>query len=279
MMHRLSLGCALICGASLVHAQSVSNALLIAQGNSTYAWMETAIVASAANANHAAVIYQSRQVGGVDGEVRYSFTGTGFATVTAPIAYPEPTNLCSGSGSFRVDPMVAASTTSGDIYLGCLWRSKPTVMRKPYGGAFSDSIVVYPCSMENIAGWDKCFMAMGPKPQGTSEWLYVGAMVASASGPSGLLYGQYSGHSEDTGTPGMTWSSSQPRQMDAHGADPASLTKGVGYFPLVVPSGATKGRVIVAFNDDRHSQWLSTEYDGVRRGDNVLGFWRRSGSR
>jgi hypothetical protein len=259
--HGLVLGLFAGLTSSVLHAQSVGPAVLIAQGSSTRSWMETAIIASPANSNHAVVVFQDEATGGgISHDVYYAVTTSGFAAITGPTAYPSPSPSCGGSQSF--DPMVAASAQTGDLYIGCILGGKPSIMRKPFGQSFSGSIHAYPCEYPDVGGWDKCFMAMGPWPQGTShtlpETLYIGTFAGVI--PPSHNRRIFSGHSEDASPPGMSWSSSGDdlRPVNAHGVNPGSDTAGAAPYPVVVPSGATAGRVIVSFYDDRHPDWVPT---------------------
>lgn len=243
-------------------AQSVIGRLKVAEGTDSYYQAETAIIASPTDDNYAIVAFIRGP-----GVVHATWTSDSFVSLdpTAPVALAPPSLSC-GSASGSVDPMVAASASTGDLCVGAFTGQRLFVQWYGLGsGSLDTAIPIVACLTSPNScvepydpipiTVDKCLMAMGPWPAGgsysTAEVLHVGFLGISTPHKD-YWFTAYATHSEDsTSVPvGQGWpSAGSPGNMDFVGAETSASvpSHGDGAYMLVVPGGDRAGRVVMAY--------------------------------
>jgi hypothetical protein len=173
------------------------------------------------------------------------------------------------AGGVQADPGLAASSVSGDIYASVDGAGGSIFLyRKPaHTTQFIGPVVAMACDHPDSVAFDRCFIAMGPWPAGTTHSTPE-AIYACASAPISLPcrdHAIYASHSLDADSPGfgpgMSWGSTPgspgyAQEVDAHDTQrddicqspPASTYRvyGDGAYPLVLPQN---GRIVMGYLD------------------------------
>lgn len=220
----------------------------------TIGYGETAVAVSSQNANEvvAAVIRY-----GPGSSIAYAVSVNAAGTMNRGIL-DRAACLSAYNSGVDVDPMAAASPTTGELWVGSLnaYQHTPgypffsygfTVARRAPGSTTLDPVVGALCPPGAVyRPNDKGLLAAGPKADNTSiESLYLAWYRQSANpSPVNLVHtsAPYVSPTQPTGT---LWN--QP--LLPINPDPGAVNgiAGNGAAPLVIPSGLNKGRIVVAF--------------------------------
>lgn len=231
-----------------VRAQIVGPAVRVNPPNERgLMYRETAITVSPSNPFHIiAAIIQDHPQAPAFKTIEYGISVNGGMTFTTGEFHPGPGTCL--TQDVHADPMVAASPTTGELWLGGLvYNPQASVSglylaRKAPSASTLDPLVIAYCS-QTAPFLDKPLMAAGPLSHGLAQRLFISWYNNTGVGCGGV----HSWGMRSLDTAGTSWPASPSRLEPDPPGSSACRFLGSGHAPIVLPSGANAGRAVVAY--------------------------------
>lgn len=216
---------------------------------------ETAIAVSRSNPNEIIAAAMKYTVGcGLS--VFYAISMDGGATFTSDGLFPAS---CMDP-LFGADPMVAASSVTGSLWVGALSRTASPdgffVARKALGSSTIGPVTNTLCQTHDT---DKGLMAAGPRGASEELWIAFQDSSQSCSGPSGPVVPVMAQYGTSLYS-SPSWTT--PQWVRPPMPVPCEF-EGVGVQPLILPSGINAGRILLAWAGPDDVPMLSSSNDGM----------------
>lgn len=222
----LALACGTLVSISAASAQtpSVGSPVMVnPPNNGLFHYQETALAVSRLNPAEFVVAFNMKQFDGEHAQARVyygistSAAGPDFSTGGSRGVFPVPLGTCGNVRVHGVDPMVAFSRVTGDLWVGSMaqtdYQIPPTkgslhLARKPLGSADFDQIGVIAATCTDDYAPDKGLMAVGqrwgePAGRETMYMTWLNFNPPNCNSHSHLLVGEsiYTA----TSSPGASW--------------------------------------------------------------------------